>query len=94
MVLAKQQEEFKFCVELSRMLDSQELIIYGDEASFNCWMRSKRTWSTKEEPIKVVLNEKRNSGITVYGAPSVQPWGGLSSTVQDHEQGGLPQLPH
>ena len=68
MVLAKQQERFKFCVELSRMLDSQELIIYGDEASFNCWMRSKRTWSTKEEPVKVVLNEKRNSGITVYGA--------------------------
>jgi len=56
MVLAKQQERFKFYVELSRMLDSQELIIYGDEASFNCWMRSKRTWSTKEEPVKVVLN--------------------------------------
>jgi transposase len=44
------------------------LIIWGDEASFNCWMRSRRTWSTKEEPVKVVLNEKRNSGITVYGA--------------------------
>ena len=50
------------------MLNNQELIIYGDEASFNCWMRSKKTWTSYEEPVKIVLNEKRNTGITVYGA--------------------------
>ena len=31
-------------------------------------MRSRRTWTSYEEPVKIVLNEKRNTGITVYGA--------------------------
>ena len=43
-------------------------MVYVDEASFNCWMHSKRTWSTQEQPVKLVLNKTRNTGITVIGA--------------------------
>jgi transposase len=45
MGLAKEQERFKFCVDLATRLDQKEVLVYADEASFNCWMHSKRTWS-------------------------------------------------
>ena len=43
-------------------------MVYVDEASFNCWMYSKRTWTTYEQPVKLVLNKTRNTGIIVIGA--------------------------
>ena len=70
MGLLKEQERFKFCLELSTRLDRKEVIVYADEASFNCWMHSKRTWTGPELPVKIVLNKSRNKSVTVFGAIS------------------------
>lgn len=32
------------------------------------WLHSRSTWSTREKPVKIVLNKFRGRGITVYGA--------------------------
>ena len=39
-----------------------------DETATNMWIRKRYTWSTKERPIKMSLNQDRGKGITVYGA--------------------------
>jgi transposase len=44
--------------------------VYFDEASFNLWLRAKRTWTPRELPIKYPLNKNRGKGITVMGAIS------------------------
>ena len=36
MGLLKEQERYKFCLELATRLDRKEVIVYADEASFNC----------------------------------------------------------
>ena len=70
MGLLKEQERYKFCLELATRLDKKEVIVYADEASFNCWMHSKRTWTGPDLPVKVVLNKSRNKSVTVFGAIS------------------------
>ncbi len=44
--------------------------MYFDEASFNLWLRNKRTWTPKIEPVKYPINKTRGKGITVMGAIS------------------------
>ena len=68
MVLQKQQERWKFAIQLATLIQQEKALVYVDEASFNCWMYSKRTWTTYEQPVKLVLNKTRNTGITVIGA--------------------------
>ena len=34
------------------------------------WLRSRRTWTPKSEPIKYPLNKNRGKGVTVMGAIS------------------------
>ena len=44
--------------------------MYLDEASFNLWLRNKKTWTPRDEPVKYPLNKERYKGITVIGAIS------------------------
>jgi hypothetical protein len=53
---------------LSKMIKNGEAVVYFDEASFNAWMRSDRTWSHPKHPVKIVINRTRGKGITVFGA--------------------------
>jgi transposase len=59
-----------FAVGLAKVIASGEPLVYFDEASFNLWLRGKRTWTPKEMPVKYPLNKNRGSGITVMGAIS------------------------
>ena len=47
-------------------------MIYFDEAAFNVWMRNRRTWTSRERPVKMVINQTRLKGLTVFGAISSQ----------------------
>ena len=59
-----------FAVKLSRAIADGVPLIYFDEASFNLWLRNKRTWTPKVEPVKYPLGRNRGKGITVMGAIS------------------------
>ena len=61
----------KFAVELAKKTRAGLPLIYFDEASFNLWLRNRRTWTPKDFPIRMVLNKSRGAGITVFGAISV-----------------------
>jgi transposase len=61
-----------FVVELSKLTRSGVPLIYFDEASFNLWLRIRRTWCSVDEPVKMMLNKGRGNGITVMGAISKQ----------------------
>ena len=60
----------QFAVQLAQLIHQKAAIVYFDESSFNSWMRQTHTWGTMAEPIKLVINERRVGGITVYGAIS------------------------
>ena len=57
---------------------------YFDSASFNMWIRGRKSWSRYENPVKFVLNEKRCSGITVMGAISEHFRGGPLFVQSQH----------
>jgi transposase len=59
-----------FGVRLAKVVASGKPLVYFDEASFNLWLRNKRTWTPKLEPIKYPINKSRGKGITVMGAIS------------------------
>ncbi len=59
-----------FVVELAKLTRSGQPLIYFDEASFNLWLRNRRTWCSPDEPVKMMLNKSRGNGITVMGAIS------------------------
>ena len=44
------------------------MVVYFDEASFNNWMRPNRTWSGVDRPVKMIIQQNRCQGITVFGA--------------------------
>jgi hypothetical protein len=58
----------KFTIELAKRIRDGEKLVYMDETATNMWIRKRYTWSTKERPIKMSLNQDRGKGITVYGA--------------------------
>ena len=59
-----------FAVRLAKTIATGEPLVYFDEASFNLWLRNKRTWTPKTMPVKYPLNKNRGKGITVMGAIS------------------------
>lgn len=61
-----------FALQLARLIQQKALIVYTDESSFNLWLHQKRTWFNVEQPVKIILNKYRGTGITVYGAISEQ----------------------
>jgi hypothetical protein len=63
-------DDENFAVGLAKVIASGEPLVYFDEASFNLWLRSRRTWTPKTEPIKYPLNKNRGKGVTVMGAIS------------------------
>jgi transposase len=44
--------------------------VYFDEASFNLWLRNRKTWTPVDEPIRYPLTKCRGKGVTVMGAIS------------------------
>mgnify|MGYP001028111991 FL=1 len=64
------EQRLQFAAKLTQMIYEKRSIVYFDESSFNSWMRPSHTWSTREDPVKLVLNENRFAGVTVYGAIS------------------------
>jgi transposase len=61
-----------FAVRLARMISQPDLnLVYFDEAGFNLWMRHRKTWGTRDHPVKMVLNKLRGKGVTVFGAIGV-----------------------
>lgn len=62
-----------FAVKLAKMIAQPNLnMVYFDEASFNLWMRHRKTWGHQGCPVKMVLNKVRGKGITVFGAIGTQ----------------------
>jgi len=59
-----------FAVQLAKVIAAETPLVYFDEASFNLWLRNRKTWTTSVDPIKYVLNKNRGKGITVMGAIS------------------------
>ena len=59
-----------FAVRLAKVIADGGPLVYLDEASFNLWLRNKKTWTPRQEPVKYPLNKDRYSGITVIGAIS------------------------
>ena len=43
-------------------------VVYGDESSFNLWMRPTKTWGRDDGKTKIEINIKRGKSITLYGA--------------------------
>jgi len=59
-----------FSMKLAKVIRSGEPLVYFDEASFNLWLRGRKTWSPTVNPIKYPLGKNRGKGITVMGAIS------------------------
>jgi len=59
-----------FAVQLAKVIAAETPLVYFDEASFNLWLRNRKTWTASVDPIKYVLNKNRGKGITVMGAIS------------------------
>ena len=57
-------------MKLAKIIAEGLPLIYFDEASFNLWLRNKRTWTPKQEPVKYPIGKNRGKGITVMGAIS------------------------
>jgi hypothetical protein len=60
----------QFTIRLAALIKQGAPVLYFDEASFNVWMRNRRTWTSRERPVKMVINERRIPGLTVFGAIS------------------------
>jgi len=45
-----------FAVRLAKVILAETPLVYFDEASFNLWLRNRRSWSPLVEPIKYKLN--------------------------------------
>ncbi len=59
-----------FGLQLAKVIAEGVPLVYFDEASFNLWLRNRRTWTPRFEPIKYPLGKNRGKGITVMGAIS------------------------
>ena len=46
---------------------SKAPLLYMDEAAVNMWLRGKKTWSTRDEPVRMNLNVAQGEGITIMG---------------------------
>ena len=58
-----------FAVKLAKMIGEDDFnMVYFDEASFNLWMRHRKTWGMQGRPVKMLLNKVRGKGVTVFGA--------------------------
>ena len=57
-----------FTVDLAKRIQNKENLVYIDETATNMWIRKRYTWSTRDRPVKMVLNQDRGHGVTVYGA--------------------------
>jgi len=57
-----------FTVDLARRIRDKENLVYIDETATNMWIRKRYTWSTRDRPVKMVLNQDRGHGVTIYGA--------------------------
>lgn len=60
----------QFTIRLAALIKQGVPVLYFDEASFNVWMRNRRTWTSRDRPVKMVINERRIPGLTVFGAIS------------------------
>ena len=45
-----------FAVKLAKVIQSGTPLVYFDEASFNLWLRNRKTWTPLVDPIKYMLN--------------------------------------
>ena len=59
-----------FGMQLAKVIAAGTPLVYFDEASFNLWLRNRKTWTPVDEPIKYPLGKNRGKGITVMGAIS------------------------
>jgi len=59
-----------FAMQLAKVIAAGTPLVYFDEASFNLWLRNRKTWTPVDEPIKYPLGRNRGKGITVMGAIS------------------------
>ena len=83
-----------FVVELARRVARDENIVYFDETSCNMWMRKRYAWSTREQPVRMHLNQDRGKGVTVMGAIGHRlPKGvfSLAKSTNQQEVGGFLQ---
>jgi len=58
----------KFTVDLAKRIERGDNILYMDESSCNLWMRGRYTWTSREKPVKMQINQFRGAGVTIYGA--------------------------
>jgi transposase len=69
--LARTQESVEaYAVKLAQAIADGVPLVYFDEASFNLWLRNRRTWSPRVDPVKYPIGRNRGAGITVMGAIS------------------------
>ena len=57
-----------FAIELAQLVYDDKVVIYFDESSFNMWLRGRKTWQHPDEPVKLLINKARGTGVTLYGA--------------------------
>ena len=57
-------------MQLAKVIAEGKPLVYFDEASFNLWLRNRKTWTPSDDPIKYPLGRNRGKGITVMGAIS------------------------
>ena len=59
-----------FAMRLAKTIAEGVPLLYFDEASFNLWLRNRRTWTPRVDPVKYPIGRNRGKGITVMGAIS------------------------
>ena len=69
-------------MRLAKIIAEGLPLIYFDEASFNLWLRNKRTWTPKLEPVKYPIGKNRGKGITKEGRKDLRWAGGRA--CRDH----------
>ena len=62
------ERRFNFATTLADVIMSKAPLIYMDEAAVNMWLRGKKTWSTRNEPVRMNLNVAQGEGVTIMGS--------------------------
>ena len=61
------ERRFNFATTLADVIMSKAPLLYMDEAAVNMWLRGKKTWSTRNEPVRMNLNVAQGEGVTIMG---------------------------
>ena len=70
----KHRDRIEFSKKVVSLLLQGKHVIFADETSINLWdkRRIDKTWQREGEPIHHVVNTKRLSNVTIYGACSTK----------------------